>query len=447
MHPGRARVRGRRRAGQEVRRGGEALRRQEGRAADGRRRAQALPRAPHRLQGARARSSSARTCRRPTSARSCGASCATRRRRRRSRPHCGAPGADAPGEDRAHGDVTVALPDKEPALRVVPMPADANQHGDIFGGWIMSQVDIAGGVVAARRARGRVATVAVNSFVFKQPVLIGDLVSFYAEITRVGRTSITVDVEVYAQRNPTDVITRQGHRGEPDLRRRRHRSAAPRAAAGVRRRAGCRCQLATTARPRPRCARDRAALPGCGGCILDASVRPPMPDTDEARVAANKSTTRRRRTRRAYDNPPEETIAMNTPFRRTRIAHRHRRLRPRLGRRPGLRRRIRACTRHPAAASATRSPAARRSPTTRAPCGGIPPACRVPDDAGGRRAAHHHAVDQVQQRRVAGGAEPAAGRRRRRRRHAQLRAEHVLLDADQPRSSSSVSASTRRSAS
>ena len=72
---------------------------------------------------------------------------------------------------------------REPALRVVPMPADANQHGDIFGGWVMSQVDIAGGVVAARRARGRVATVAVNSFVFKQPVLIGDLVSFYAEIT------------------------------------------------------------------------------------------------------------------------------------------------------------------------------------------------------------------------------------------------------------------------
>jgi acyl-CoA thioesterase YciA len=87
------------------------------------------------------------------------------------------------------------------------MPADANQHGDIFGGWVMAQVDIAGGVVAARRARGRVATVAVNSFVFKQPVLIGDLVTFYAEITRVGRTSVTVDVEVYAQRNPTDLVT------------------------------------------------------------------------------------------------------------------------------------------------------------------------------------------------------------------------------------------------
>lgn len=101
----------------------------------------------------------------------------------------------------------LTLPDKEPTLRVVPMPADANQHGDIFGGWVMSQVDIAGGIVAARRARGRVATVAVNAFVFKQPVLVGDVVSFYTEITRVGRTSITVDVQVYAQRNPGKMMT------------------------------------------------------------------------------------------------------------------------------------------------------------------------------------------------------------------------------------------------
>ena len=99
------------------------------------------------------------------------------------------------------------LPNREPVLRVVPMPADVNQHGDIFGGWIMSQVDIAVGVLAARRARGRVATVAVNSFTFKQPVLVGDLVTFYAEVVRVGRTSVTVDVEVYAQRNPTDIVT------------------------------------------------------------------------------------------------------------------------------------------------------------------------------------------------------------------------------------------------
>ena len=90
-------------------------------------------------------------------------------------------------------------------LRVVPMPADANQHGDIFGGWIMAQVDVAGAVVASQRARGRVATVAVNSFLFKHPVFIGDVLSFYAEIVRVGNTSITVNVEVYAQRNPADI--------------------------------------------------------------------------------------------------------------------------------------------------------------------------------------------------------------------------------------------------
>jgi len=89
---------------------------------------------------------------------------------------------------------------REVVLRVVPMPSDANYTGDIFGGWIMSQVDIAGSIPALRLARGRIATVAVNSFIFKQPVLIGDLVSFYADIVRVGRTSITVDVEVYAQR-------------------------------------------------------------------------------------------------------------------------------------------------------------------------------------------------------------------------------------------------------
>ena len=103
---------------------------------------------------------------------------------------------------------SVELPvGKTPILSVVPMPANANQHGDIFGGWIMSQVDIAGGVVAARRSRGRVATVAVNSFVFKQPVLIGDIVLFYAEVVKVGRTSLTVNVQVYAQRNPAILQT------------------------------------------------------------------------------------------------------------------------------------------------------------------------------------------------------------------------------------------------
>ena len=94
---------------------------------------------------------------------------------------------------------TMSLPAKEPTIRVIPMPADANHTGDIFGGWIMAQVDLAGAVAAMRVAQGRVATVAVNSFVFKQPVFVGDIVSFYAEVVRVGRTSITVSVEVYAQ--------------------------------------------------------------------------------------------------------------------------------------------------------------------------------------------------------------------------------------------------------
>src|SRR6267142_5410573 len=92
--------------------------------------------------------------------------------------------------------------DKQPALRVMPMPGDANQNGDIFGGWIMAQVDIAGGTVAGRIARGRVATVAVKEFVFKQPVQIGDLVSFYVDLVKVGNTSITVRVEVFAERTP-----------------------------------------------------------------------------------------------------------------------------------------------------------------------------------------------------------------------------------------------------
>ncbi len=104
--------------------------------------------------------------------------------------------------------MSVQLPaGRTPILSVVPMPSDSNQHGDIFGGWLMSQVDIAGGVAAARRARGRVATVAVNSFTFKQPVLIGDVVLFYAQVLKVGRTSITVDVEVFAQRNPAELET------------------------------------------------------------------------------------------------------------------------------------------------------------------------------------------------------------------------------------------------
>ena len=95
----------------------------------------------------------------------------------------------------------IALPNKDSTLRVVPMPADLNQNGDVFGGWVMAQVDVAGAIPAMRRARGRVATVSVNSFLFKQPVSVGDIVSLYADIVRVGTTSITVKVEVYAERN------------------------------------------------------------------------------------------------------------------------------------------------------------------------------------------------------------------------------------------------------
>ncbi|MCE2860584.1 MAG: acyl-CoA thioesterase [Oxalobacteraceae bacterium] len=96
---------------------------------------------------------------------------------------------------------TSCLPEGMPTLRVMPMPSDANIHGDVFGGWIMAQVDIAGALPAVRRANGRVGTVAVNSFVFKQPVFVGDLLSFYAKIVKTGTTSITVNVEVYAERN------------------------------------------------------------------------------------------------------------------------------------------------------------------------------------------------------------------------------------------------------
>ena len=94
-----------------------------------------------------------------------------------------------------------ALPcNHELVLKVIPMPADSNANGDIFGGWVMAQVDLAGAVLPARYVRGRMATVAVKEFVFKQPVRVGDILSFFSHVTRIGRTSITVDVEVYAER-------------------------------------------------------------------------------------------------------------------------------------------------------------------------------------------------------------------------------------------------------
>ena len=90
--------------------------------------------------------------------------------------------------------------DKELVLKVIPMPADTNGNGDIFGGWVMAQVDLAGSVLPARVIRGRMATVAVKEFIFKHPVRVGDILSFFAGIKRIGRTSITVEVEVFAER-------------------------------------------------------------------------------------------------------------------------------------------------------------------------------------------------------------------------------------------------------
>ncbi len=100
------------------------------------------------------------------------------------------------------------LPEKPPTLRVVPLPAETNPVGDVFAGWVMAQVDIAGGIAAMRRAGGRVVTVSVNSFLFRQAVSVGDIVSFYADVLRVGNTSLTIKVEVFAERHhaPTEIV-------------------------------------------------------------------------------------------------------------------------------------------------------------------------------------------------------------------------------------------------
>lgn len=100
-----------------------------------------------------------------------------------------------------------ALPqDHVLVMKVVPVPRDANANGDIFGGWVMAQVDTATAVLAARYTNGRMATVAVNQFIFKQPVRVGDILSFFAKVDRIGRTSITLNASVYAER-----MRRQGH--------------------------------------------------------------------------------------------------------------------------------------------------------------------------------------------------------------------------------------------
>ena len=138
-------------------------------------------------------------------------------------PHCRRRGAKGPPAERAGAqgktqvdeelirrtDLKMApsqLSDnRELVLRVMPMPADVNANGDIFGGWVMAQVDVAGAVLPSRIAKGRIATVAVNQFIFKQPVSLGDLLSFYAKVTRIGTTSVSVHVDVYAERNPANI--------------------------------------------------------------------------------------------------------------------------------------------------------------------------------------------------------------------------------------------------
>ena len=91
----------------------------------------------------------------------------------------------------------------EPAVRTLAMPADTNPSGDIFGGWVLAQMDLAAGIVAAQRADGRIATVALDGMSFHRPIYVGDLVSCYARVTRIGRTSLTVQVETFVLRGRT----------------------------------------------------------------------------------------------------------------------------------------------------------------------------------------------------------------------------------------------------
>jgi acyl-CoA thioesterase YciA len=101
---------------------------------------------------------------------------------------------------------------RDPIIRTVPHPADLNGNGDVFGGWVLSQMDTAGGALAARTAKGRVATVAITAMTFVQPIKVGDLVSIYGEVTRIGRSSITIDLETVVQRrlDPTPIQVTHG---------------------------------------------------------------------------------------------------------------------------------------------------------------------------------------------------------------------------------------------
>lgn len=101
---------------------------------------------------------------------------------------------------------------REPILRMVPQPADMNGNGDIFGGWVLAQMDIAGGTVASRAAQGRVATVAITAMTFVQPIKVGDLVSIYGEVRKIGNTSVTVWLETVVERrlDPTPIRVTEG---------------------------------------------------------------------------------------------------------------------------------------------------------------------------------------------------------------------------------------------
>jgi len=101
---------------------------------------------------------------------------------------------------------------RDPIVRTVPQPADMNGNGDIFGGWVLSQMDLAGGALAARVAKGRVATVAITAMTFVEPIKVGDMVSIYGEVQKIGRTSITIDLETVVQRRTgtTDIRVTHG---------------------------------------------------------------------------------------------------------------------------------------------------------------------------------------------------------------------------------------------
>ena len=102
---------------------------------------------------------------------------------------------------------------RDPVIRTAPMPADVNGNGDIFGGWVLSQMDVAGGIVAARRAQGRVATVAISDMTFHEPIKVGDVVTIYGEVARVGTTSLTIKLETVVQRrlDPEPIKVTQGN--------------------------------------------------------------------------------------------------------------------------------------------------------------------------------------------------------------------------------------------